>query len=236
MNPLTHIVEPERLLLTWQPSDEQAVSRTRRVVGEIVLNNENNIVFRYLTETDDYKTAVTSGFKGFPAFRDGLKETNQGVLEAFIRRLPPRNREDFEDFLSQHRLPSPFKFSDMALLGYTGAKLPSDGFSLVPIFPANKAPCDYIMEVAGLRHVFEGNINESIATGDIVSFEIDHLNPVDKDAIYVICNNLRIGYVNRALINTVHNWLENFKINAQVERINGKPDRPLVYVRVSISN
>lgn len=235
MNLLNYIVEPQRLLLTWQPSDEQALPRTRRVVGEIAANASDNFVFRYLNGTSDYEAAVRAGFKGFPAFRGDGHEFDEGVLDAFLRRLPPRNREDFEDFLTLHRLPSPFNYSDMALLAYTGAKLPSDGFSLVPDFAKDRIPCDFLMEVAGLRHVFQGDISQVAAVGDSVSFALDEDNPVDQDAILVVCRNHNIGYVNRVMRETLNFWLQNCKVVASVERLNGKPERPLVYVRISVS-
>ena len=72
-----------------------------------------------------------------------------------MRRLPPRNREDFGDYLYLHGLAAPFKLSDLALLGYTGARLPSDAFALVPEFPVDAGPCEYVMEVAGTRHVLK---------------------------------------------------------------------------------
>lgn len=234
MNPLIHIIEPERLLLTWQLPDEQAKSRTRRVVAELVNEGEGKTVFRYLTNTPDFVQAKAAGFQGFPAFDVDTVEFTNSPIETFIRRLPPRNREDFAEFLAQHRLPSPFNYSDMALLGYTGAKLPSDGFALVPVFNAEQVPCDYLMEVAGLRHVYTGNIEDDIASGDLVSFESDQDNPVDQNALLVVCKNQKIGYVNRALLETFHSWLENHQIKATIERINGKPERRLVYIRINV--
>lgn len=103
MNTLLHIVEPSRLLLTWQPSDEQTRPRTRRVVGEVFTEAGGGIVFRYLRDTIDFQAACDAGFQGFTAF--DIKDENtikQGVIEALIRRLPPRKRDDFVDFLNQH--------------------------------------------------------------------------------------------------------------------------------------
>ncbi|MBI5919053.1 MAG: hypothetical protein HY849_06735 [Nitrosomonadales bacterium] len=235
MNTLQHIVEPIRLLLTWQPSDEQAHDRTRRVVGEVYAETNGEIVFRYLKDSSDYQAACEAGFQGFTAFENKSEVIRHGVVEALIRRLPPRKRDDFSDFLRQHRLPSPFPNSDLALLGYTGARLPSDGFALVPEFPRDAIPCDYLMEVAGLRHVFRGSVSENIHVGDPVHFEIDSQNPVDADALVVVCAGQRIGYVNRVIKSTFHNWLKSHQVVATVERLNGKPTRPLVYIRVSVS-
>lgn len=233
MNLLQHIVEPERLLLTWQPQDEQAPVRTRRIVGEVNMESNGQSVFRYLRGTEDFNAAQEAGFEGFPAFPEDTVETRQGVIESLMRRLPPRNREDFSEYLTQHRLPFPWRYSDSALLGYTGARLPSDGFALVPIFPENNVPCDYLMEIAGLRHVIGGDIT-SIHDGDPVTFEVDSGNPIDQDALAVVHYGRRIGYVNRAFKNTFHRWLEAHTIKAVVERQNGKPERPLVYIRVSV--
>lgn len=234
MSPLQHIVDPERLLLTWQPADEQAPQRTRRVVGEIRQEPGGQVVFHYLKGTLDYQAAVDAGFKGFPAFPLDAAETRQGVIESLLRRLPPRKREDFANYLAQHRLPFPFQHSDLTLLAYTGARLPSDGFGLVPVFPEDAVPCDFLIEVAGLRHVV-GPEAGSIRDGDAVSFETATDNPVDQDALAVVHQGRRIGYVNRALRETFHRWLARRTVRASVERQNGKPERPLVFVRVSVS-
>lgn len=233
MNPLSHIVEPQSLLLTWQPADEQAATRTRRVVGEVFKLEDGTAAFHYLTGTADYQAAKDAGFMGFPAFQSTEKIFQKGVIESFLRRLPPRGREDFAEYLAQHRLPSPFEYSEFALLGYTGARLPSDGFALVPVFPNNAVPCDYLMEVAGVRHVNGIDIS-AIHEGDPISFEVDAQNPVDRDALAVMHNGRPIGYVNRALRNTFYGWLHDHHVSAKVERQNGKPDRPLVFVRVSV--
>lgn len=233
MNPLHHIVEPTGLLLTWQPQDEHAPSRTRRIVGEVRLSKDGVAVFSYLKDASDYQKAIDAGFKGYPAFDTKSDEVTTGVLESFLRRLPPRKREDFSEFLNLHRLPSPFEYSDIALLGYTGARLPSDGFALVPIFPENIAPCDFLLEIAGFRHV-AGTDTTNLRPGDLVGFAVDQSNPVDQDALAIEHNGVRIGYVNRVLKDTFSKWLQSRQVTAVIERINGKPERPLVYLRVSV--
>lgn len=234
MTPIHHIVEPDGLLLTWQPQDEQAQTRTRRVVGEIRRNSEGELTFKYLKGTTDYLKAEEAGFKGYPAFEVRADENVSGVIDSFLRRLPPRKREDFADFLALHRLPYPFNYSDIALLGYTGARLPSDGFALVPIFPDGAVPCDYIMEIAGFRHAPDASA-ENLAVGDAVSFAVDSSNPVDQDAIGIFHGGVRVGYVNRALKDSFRRWLDSHHVAATVERMNGKPERPLIYLRVAVS-
>jgi hypothetical protein len=235
MKLLVNIVEPKKLLLTWQPADEQSPDRIRRVVAELVNDVEGKSVFRYLRNTVDFEDAVKAKFTGFPAFELNDNLYTNTPIEVFRRRLPPRSREDFSQFLLQYRLPFPFNYSDMALLAYTGARLPSDGFSLVPVFDIEQVPCDYLMEVSGVRHVIKGNLDEMIAIDDIVTFERDAENLIDIGAIQVLCRNNKIGYVNRAMLGIFNFWIDNRTVSATIERINGKPSRPLVYIRISVS-
>jgi hypothetical protein len=235
MNTLSHLVEPERLLLTWQPQDESAPSRTRRVVGEVVPNATKTAAsFRYLAEGDDFTRALDLGFRGFPAFKIDQGLISEGVLDAFLRRLPPRKREDFSDFLLQHWLPHPFPLSDFALLGYTGAKLPSDGFALVPVFSPADLPCEYVMEIAGTRHVLDADLS-AVQLGDFLTIAREAENPVDTDALAIHHAGKAIGYVNRAMRPTFHAWIEAGKLELSVVRKNGKPTRPLIYAKVSIT-
>ena len=90
------------------------------------------------------------------------------------------------------------------------------------------------MEVAGLRHVIGSDV-ASIRDGDPVSFEMDAENPVDQDALAVVHQGRRIGYVNRTLRQTFRRWLSGHIVQARVERQNGKPERPLVFIRVSVT-
>ena len=233
MNTLQHIIEPKRLWLTWQPVNESAPTRTRRVVGEVCHEESGEIVFHYLKATPDFQEAKLAGFKGYPAFPLHGDEIRQGVVEALMRRLPPRKREDFAEYLTQHGLPAHFQHSDFALLGYTGARLPSDGFALVPEFPPDAVPCDYLTEVVGVRHVFNGDIS-LISVGEPVFFIADKDNAIDPDALAVVCKGDKIGYVNRALRHTVQGWLDSHKVDASIHRLNGKPERPLVYVKICV--
>lgn len=232
MTPLRYITEPERLLLTWQPVDEKHPMRTRRLVGVVLRRLNGQFGFRYTPELEDYKAAVAAGFQGFPAFKQQDGEITQGVREALLRRLPPRKREDFGQYLASHRLPSPFPGSDFALLGYTRARLPSDGFELVPVFSPNTVPCDLFIELAGTRYV--ATDLSGVMPGDEVTFEVDTSNPVDRDSLLALHQGRKLGYINRALKDVFHDWLKRWSVRGTVERLNGKPERPLVFLRVEV--
>lgn len=233
MNPLRFIVEPASLLMTWQPSDDSGKSRVRRVIAEVKPDELDSSIwhFRYLLGTPDFEAARAAGFEGHPAFKLNAATYSQGVRETLLRRLPPRRREDFAAFLTVHQLPDPFVGSDMALLGYTGAKLPSDGFSFVPVFGATNEPCEYILEIAGLRYVFAGEL-ENVKVGDPVEFVPEPENPIDSGALAIYSRGHKLGYVNRAMLETFRRWLASGHLLGFVERKNGRPERPLIYVRV----
>jgi hypothetical protein len=230
---IEHLFEPLAMRLLWQPSDESGASRTRRTVGEITRDLSGLVEFRYLRNDPEFLIAEREGFKGYPAFNLKTASSREGVLDALLLRLPPRQREDFNAFLAQHSLPIPFTYSDFALLAFTGARLPSDGFSLVPVFPEALETADYITEIAGVRHVYQGD-SRSIVAGIRVHFVQEPENEYDADAVAVFTEERKLGYVNRGLRRTFNHWIEKRELAGEVCRIGGASDRPVVHVRVSV--
>lgn len=234
MNYIENYFEPLRLWLIWRASDVDGTGQTRarRKVAEIVKTSDEAVELRYLIGTEDYEAALVDGFQGFTAFSLNSAVHINNVLEAFIRRLPPRKREDFKTYLSMHRLPSSFEGSDMALLGYTGAKLPGDSFELIPDFSEAELPIDFIIEVAGFR--YHNQSANQITIQDEVDFVQEPENEFDSNAIAVHVRGKKIGHVPRPLLDSFHKWLERHQVTATVERINGKVDRPLIYLFVKV--
>lgn len=228
------MVEPDRLLLVWQRRDEASPDRTRRVVGEVTRDLAGGaVVLNYLPGSVDYDAALATGFLGYPAFRLKQKTHTQGVLEAFMRRLPPAKRGDFATYLQNHWLPYPWPLSSFALLGYTGAKLPGDGFTLAPVFASHQVPCDYVMEVAGTRYTAAQT--NTLALGDALTLEADPDNPVDSHALRVKRQGVALGYVNRALLPSVQDWMAHAMVDISVVKLNGTPDRPLIYAAFRVT-
>jgi len=225
MNKIRHIVEPEKLLLTWQ----DPVTRQRFVVGEMV-REKAGICFRYLhgAELDQ---ARERGFRGYLAFRNMQAEYRLGVMESFMTRLPPRSREDFGKFLEYWDIDPDAEISDFALLGYTGAALPRDGFRFLPVFPERVEELAFVIEVAG--HRYSGS---PVAVGETVCFRHENENEKDPQAVAVLAGASdlmrRIGYVMRGLNSQFIVWLENGEVSGRIVRINGTHERPLVLVRV----
>jgi len=211
-------------------SDEQ--QRTRRVVGEI-LRQGDVYTLRYLVNTSDYQKALESNFSLYPAFMNKDKEYTSGVLDTFMLRLPPRKREDFKNFLQSLRLPTDAVISDFALLGYSEARLPGDGFSIVNPFDDAPVPCQFLSEVAGYRY-FQGS-SMDIKCGEVVTFETEPDNPYDPMAIKILLRGEQIGFVNRCQTVPFHKWMACNKLHATIEKKNGTPTKPRLLLFVDAS-
>ncbi|OAI47687.1 hypothetical protein AYO45_05655 [Gammaproteobacteria bacterium SCGC AG-212-F23] len=232
MHFIEHIIEPNKLLLAWQSSDEQ--HRTRYIVAELNRAENDQITLTYLTNEDDFRKAQSKGFESYPAFPD-ISKTYDNVLDAFMRRLPPRTRGDFTQYLEGLRLKPDTKLSDFALLGYSGAKLPSDGFSIIHPFNNVRGACELLIEAAGFRHIKKKHDIE-INVNDSATFSKEFNEATQAEAIHITVNSQHIGYVNRGLLPTFFDWMNNNRIvNAWVEKINGTPDKPSRYLYVKIS-
>lgn len=190
--------------------------RTRRIVAEVVRRpGTGEAVLRYLSGTPEYEIAKDEGFLGYPAFAPNQKEHSSNVLDSFLRRLPPRKRDDFPEYLERHRLPSSANISDMALLAYTNAKLPSDGFEIYADLAEARPPFELVIEVAGFRHQSAVS-SDDIYIGDPITLKAEPENVHDKDAIAIFYAGSKIGYVDRAQAAAFHVWMrKGYSINAR---------------------
>lgn len=234
MNQIEHIIDPDKLLLVWR-AGANSPCRTRRIVAEVLKNPATGSVsLRYTNGTADFEQAKDEGFLGYPAFDIRQAEHTHNVLDSFIRRLPPRKRDDFSNYLARHRLPLNQSMSDLALLAYTNAKLPSDGFELYPDLTNARPPFELVFEVAGFRHQSVRS-SDDIYIGDPIVLKPEPENVHDNMAVAVYHGGVKIGYVDRAQSPAFWVWMrKGFSLNASVERINGKPERPLIYVYLTV--
>ena len=98
MKYIEHIIEPEKLLLSWQTNR----SRGRLFVAELIRKGENADLV-YLLNSNEFLNAESLGFEGYPGFSSN-KQIYDNVLFAFIKRLPPRSRGDFGKYLDSLRI------------------------------------------------------------------------------------------------------------------------------------
>jgi hypothetical protein len=231
---IEHIIEPGRLLLSWQAP----LGGGRYIVAELCRRghgNEANLV--YLLNTTDYAESRAVGFPGdYPGFPPDKEHVN--VLAAFMRRLPPRHRGDFSQFLDAIRIPSGEKISDFALLGYAGARLPGDDFSIIHPFDDATPPFEFLLLVAGYRYHQENVPRDSLKPGMAARFEFEPNNPNDPDAVRVVIPRVSehtAGYVCRGLLPQFRRWIASgMAVEGTFDRLNGTGDRPLAYLFVTV--
>lgn len=229
---IEHLIEPERLLLSWQA--QESTMRSRYIIGELV-RKADDFILNYFKDSADYVEATQHGFNGYPAFmRSESSSYDNQVLEAFTRRLPPRNRSDFYRYLELRGINPDADISDFALLGYAGAKLPDDGFELVHPFENVATPFEFITEIAGFRHnsvLSPDNIN----LGDTVNFVPEPNNEHDSHAIRVDLNGNKLGYIDRGRLSLLQSYIDcGCDISATINRKNGTAERPLIYIYITI--
>ena len=233
MHFIDHIVEPMRLYLAWQSAREDC--RTRFLVGELLKGERGDISLRYSLNTKDVNDALKAGFDGYLAF-PALEKVHHNVLDSFLRRIPPRERSDFTQYLEGLRLHPDAQLSDFALLGYSGARLLSDGFSLIHPFDNVSGPCELMTEVAGFRH-YVAQLHSELKVGDTVSLAIEFNDVVGESAVRVVYGDQLVGYINRGLKDTFIDWITNNRlVNAFVEKVNGTSHRPALYIFVQIKS
>lgn len=225
---ILNICEPTKLFLTWQPKE----GRTRFVVGDLSIGEDDSFELNLYTDTDEYCLAEECGFKGLPFISSKSNHASGSMIEIFYRRLPPQKRGDFEHYLKSFLLPHPYTGSAFSLLGHTGAKLPGDGLTLIPDFFSAKKPFDYLLEVAGTRHQ-QGVDIDKIQIGDRVAFVKEPDNAYDNNAIAIYHEKTRIGYVNRVSC-SFFNSINLASIDALVAKKSGTKERPLIFVKVSV--
>ncbi len=229
MRHIEHLVEPDRILLSWQALASK--NRSRFVVGELVRKGDK-VTLRYFSDSKDFQQAIADGFTGYPAFQvqEGVTQYDNQVLDAFIRRLPPRTRSDFSRYLELRGLNPKAQISDFALLGYSGARLPDDGFELIHPFDNADGAFEFIVEVAGFRHESEVAVDD-IPLEANVSFIPEPSNTVDDMAIRIELNGQKLGYVDRGRLDLFHRHLQaGHQLTGEVTRKNGTPARPLLYI------
>jgi len=233
MNYIEHIIEPRKLLLTWQTRVPEHKDRMRRIVAELVRNGDDaNLVYRW--GTPEFDEAKDLGFDGYSGF-DIEQDTHENVLAAFMKRLPPKKRGDFYKFLNAIRIKDKSEISDFALLGYSGARLPDDDFTVINSFSDVEPPFELLATVEGYRYHQDKIPLSSLEEGMPALFQYEPDNPKDPLAVQIMIKDQPAGYVCRGLHTQFHEWFDKgYNVTATVERINGTEERPQIYLYVKV--
>ncbi len=238
---IEHIIEPKALNLVWQsPLDE---GRKRLVVAKLCKVEDNQekagLDLEYLTNTKDFVEAQKLGFKGYSAFtlrgREGEElHRYKDLMQSFLSRLPPRKREDFNEYLEGFRIKSDSKLSDFALLGYTAARLPSDSFSILHTFEDAVGPFEFLLEVVGFQssNVDSGETRVGQKAEFQKAYDSKHAGELE---IMISVSGQQLGYVARGLVPSFSQWMDQGRIQAAfIEKKNGTQDRPVLFLYVEI--
>ena len=227
------LVEPRRILMAWQPPQMDS-DRLRRVVGEVL--PEAGGTLRYAWDTDDFEAARARGFQGHPAFPiDEDRSPRVGVLAPLLRRLPPRDRSDFVEYLALFALPAQVQdrsvLSDFGLLAYTEARLPSDGFGFVNPLDEMGGGLELVTEVSGYRRYRDPAGDPGL--GEAACLVPEPENEKDANAVQVRVGGRCVGYINRVQAPRFRAWLAGeADVTATVYRVNGTSDRPRLHLFV----
>ena len=91
------------------------------------------------------------------------------------------------------------KITDFTLLGYSDAKLPSDGFTIVNPFSNTVPPFEFLADIQGCRFNLKNMPYKEIEIGMKITFEPEADNQQDSDAVIAMINGQKIGYLCRGL-------------------------------------
>ena len=228
--------EPKELTLAWQ-APESVKDRTRWAIGKLTHRDSGNTftyfddeAFRTLNAGREISELRRYGYAGYPAFdlrKNPSRVFTTGVMEAFLRRLPPRSRPDFRDYLAYFRFRETTDLSPMALLALTEAKLPSDGFSLIDRLDPDARACDLVFEIAGHRHY--ASTRSALSEGMRLDLVPEPSNDYDPLAIRVEAEGALIGYANRLQAPSIGSWLSHRATACWLMRLNGKQESPKAF-------
>jgi hypothetical protein len=240
-NCIEHVREPQRLILAWQAPD-QFKMRFRWAVGELKYSG-GTYTFRYfgaeefskLNDSRKFEELQGLGYRGYPAFAPSKDIYTKSVISPFLRRLPPRSRSDFSDYMAGFHVAPTVELSDFALLSITEGKLPSDGFSLVDEYLETDGPRELFVELAGHRH-YRRKLERPLILGEVVELAPEPNNPVDPNAVMVRSSGECIGYINRLQAMAFLTWVWEGRISATLEKLDGSAEKPRAFVFASISS
>ncbi len=220
-----------------------AITSRRWSVGTLQRRG-NDVDFTYFSDRElgehnggrNYSQLRDAGFQGYPAFplREAQFETFPSALSAFLRRVPPRSRSDFGQYLSQFHLGDDVFFSDLALLAITEARLPSDGFSLVDPLDGDDAVFQTVVELAGY-HYYTDKISPEMTPGDRLELVPEPTNEYDPHALRVEWRNTLIGYINRLQAPRLVRSLGSRDVSLWLSRLNGSRSKPRAFGLLSVS-
>jgi hypothetical protein len=234
---LIKTIKPKVLYLVWEDAD-----RRRYKVGSFT-----ETCFQYLHKEESFIKAQEKGFKGFFSFPLTEEEISYpNPVPVFMRRLPPKNRQNYAEYLTAFGLDAENPpESDFTLLGYTGAHLLDDPYHVLNTFEGIKTGFSFISKVSAAQQCFfshndEKSLNLASNPYPTLILKPDPENPKDPNAIQIFIQLseclVPFGYVHKELTLSIKTWQnEGRRLEARLFRVNGQPNHRHAYASIHVT-
>ena len=207
----------------------------RYIVGEIVKEN-NSYTLNYF-DNINFSEDAKEQYSGFVAFDMNTKKSyDNGVMELFQKRLPPKQRQDYSDYLRSNRINENLKnnLDSFTLIGLTGGQIEGDGFSFQPVIDVNNNNFQVFFNIAGFRHHSNYPNDINLLRDKQVTLHAEKYNQHDAHAIKIMYKDYNLGYVPYGYNKEIHKFLDRIDF-AIISKINGIFTRPNIGLVVSIT-
>lgn len=180
-----------KVLLSWRTGK----GKRRHIVGELIISEDGEVSFSYVTSLD---TAKAEGFSGYPGLPLSEPINQTTAIDLFLRRLINTEREDALKKLSFWGVTKEQLDNKLYLLGITQGRSTSDEFEFLPVLEQMDKSYQFITDIAGLTH-FRVDFS-SIANGEELELRREDNNPYDQYAVRVCKPDGSIlGYIKQGI-------------------------------------
>jgi hypothetical protein len=210
------------IFLSWRNGS----GSRRHIVGILKRNKSEGTRFNYLL--DGVEKARDEGFTPYTEFPDVDKTYTKNVLDIFGQRLFKIERTDAFEFLKFWEIEGIQKNDKYYLLAHTMGLTPTDNFEFLADYNPIKN-LKFITDLAGISH--RQLDKNSVKDGDLLRIHFESENKLDKKAVAVYKNELKIGYIKK-----IHNRVfekkrgSNIKVTIRAREVNGYIKK--IFVRV----
>lgn len=209
--------------LIWRPEK----GKKRISVGTIKKSATEGIRFQY-NESGVFD-AEEKGFLYYEGFPDVYKTYEGNVIDVFGQRLTRSERPDVKDFYDFWHIDTSKKDDKFYMLAFTQGLLPTDNFEFLADFNP-KEGLVFVTEIAGLSKTQVKS--DDLSVGDIITYELDPHNEIDKFAVKLFKGNLFLGYI-KLIHNRVFYKKSKMKPKLTVQSIEKNGIIKRAFIRVS---
>lgn len=197
----------------------------RIAVGVIRMNQTEGATFKYLPE--GVKKALADGFTAYPDFPD-IDKTYANVMEVFGQRLNNSERADIQNYYNYWEISSERKSDKYYILAQTQGLLPTDNFEFIAEYYLTKE-LKFISEICGLS--VNPLPSEALKVNEELQWKLEKDNPYDKDAVVILKNGKKIGYVKKIHNKVFHGrYAKNLRIHVKSLDQNGHINRAFIKI------